>query len=50
MMLSDLEGEFRCFEGHLGFRFIFHSKDEQADSHFFITVLAYQFVELIRAV
>ena len=39
---------FRCFKSDLGFRPIFHRKEERADSHLFITVLAYQFVQLIR--
>jgi hypothetical protein len=39
---------FRCFKSDLGFRPIFHSKKERADSHLFITELAYQFVQLIR--
>ena len=48
MMLTDLEAVFRCLKSDLGFRPIFHSKEERADSHLFITVLAYQFVQLIR--
>jgi len=48
MMLTDLEAVFRCFKSDLGFRPIFHHKEERADSHLFITVLAYQFVQLIR--
>ena len=39
---------FRCFKSDLGFRPVFHHKEERADSHLFITVLAYQFVQLIR--
>src|SRR5450631_423232 len=48
MMLTDLEAVFRCFKSDLGFRPVFHHKEERADSHLFITVLAYQFVQLIR--
>jgi transposase len=48
MMLTDLEAVFRCFKSDLGFRPIFHHKEERADSHLFITVLAYQLVQLIR--
>ena len=48
MMLTDLEAVFRSFKSDLGFRPIFHSKEERADSHLFITVLAYQLVQLIR--
>ena len=47
-MLTDLEAVFRCFKSDRGFRPIFHRKEERADSHLFITVLAYQFVQLIR--
>jgi transposase len=47
-MLTDLEAVFRCCQSDLGFRPLFHSKEERADSHLFITVLAYQFVQLIR--
>ena len=39
---------FRCFKSDLGFRPIFHHKEERADSHLFITVLAYQLGQLIR--
>ena len=47
-MLTDLEAVFRCFKSDLGFRPVFHHREERADSHLFITVLAYQFVQLIR--
>ena len=39
---------FRSFKSELGLRPVFHHKDERADGHLFITVLAYQFVQLIR--
>jgi transposase len=48
MMLTDLEAVFRSFKSELGLRPIFHHKEERADAHLFITVLAYQFVQLIR--
>ena len=48
MMLTDLEAVFHCFKSDLGFWPIFHSKEERADSHLLITVLAYQLVQLIR--
>jgi transposase len=48
MMLTDLEAVFRSFKSELGLRPIFHHKEERADGHLFITVLAYQFVQLIR--
>ena len=46
--LPDLEAVFRCFKSDLGFRPVFHHKEERADSHLLITVLAYQWVQLIR--
>jgi transposase len=48
MMLTNLEAVFRSFKSELGMRPIFHHKEERADGHLFITVLAYQFVQLIR--
>ena len=48
MMLTDLEAVFRSLKGELGLRPIFHSKEERADGHLFISVLAYQFVQAIR--
>ena len=48
MMLTDLEAVFRSFKSELGLRPIFHHKAERCDGHLFITVLAYQFVQLIR--
>jgi transposase len=48
MMLTDLEAVFRSLKGELGLRPIFHSKEERTDGHLFISVLAYQFVQVIR--
>jgi transposase len=48
IMLTDLEAVFRSLKSELGLRPIFHHKEERADGHLFITVLAYQFVQLIR--
>jgi hypothetical protein len=39
---------FRSFKSELGLRPIFHHKEERSEGHLFITVLAYQFVQLIR--
>ena len=47
-MLTDLEAVFRSFKSELGLRPIFHHKEERSEGHLFITVLAYQFVQLIR--
>jgi transposase len=39
---------FRSLKGELGLRPIFHSKEERSDGHLFISVLAYQFVQMTR--
>jgi len=46
--LTDLEAVFRSLKSELGLRPVFHHKEERADGHLFITVLAYQFVQIIR--
>jgi hypothetical protein len=48
IMLTDLEAVFRSLKSELGLRPVFHHKDERADAHLFITVLAYQFVQILR--
>ena len=48
-MLNDLESVFRSLKSELGLRPVFHSKEDRADGHLFITVLAYQCVQTIRA-
>ena len=47
-MLTDLESVFRSLKGELGLRPVFHSKEERSDGHLFITVLAYQCVQVLR--
>jgi transposase len=47
-MLTDLEAVFRSLKSELGLRPVFHHKEERADGHLFITVLAYQFVQVLR--
>ncbi len=47
-MLTDLESVLRSLKSELGLRPIFHHKEERAEGHLFITVLAYQFVQVIR--
>lgn len=47
-MLTDLEAVFRTLKSELGLRPIFHQKQERSAGHLFITVLAYQFVQIIR--
>lgn len=46
--LTDLEAVFRSLKSELGLRPIYHHKEERADGHLFITVLAYQLVQFIR--
>ena len=48
-MLTDLESVFRSLKSELGLRPVFHSKEDRSDGHLFITVLAYQCVQTIRA-
>jgi len=47
-MLTDLEAVFRSLKSELGLRPVYHHKEGRVDGHLFITVLAYQFVQLIR--
>ena len=49
IMLTDLEAVFRSLKSELGLRPIFHSKEERSDGHLFISVLAYQFVQVLRS-
>lgn len=46
--LTDIESVFRSLKSELGLRPIYHSKEDRADGHLFITVLAYQFVQFLR--
>jgi transposase len=48
MMLTELEAVFRNLKSELGLRPIHHIKEKRSDGHLFITVLAYQCVQLIR--
>lgn len=47
-MLSDLESVFRSLKSELGMRPVYHHKEDRCDGHLFITVLAYQAVQVIR--
>lgn len=47
-MLTDLEAVFRSLKSELGMRPVYHHKEERAEGHLFITVLAYQAVQLLR--
>ena len=48
IMLTDLEAVFRSFKSGLGLRPVYHHKERRVDGHLFITVLACQFVPIIR--
>jgi transposase len=47
-LLTDLEAVFRSLKSELGLRPMFHHKEGRVDGHLFITLLAYQFVQIIR--
>jgi transposase len=47
-LLTDLEAVFRSLKSEFGLRPVFHSKEERAEGHLFITVLAYQAVQVLR--
>ncbi len=46
--LTDIEAVFRSLKSELGLRPIFHWKSVRAEGHLFITVIAYQLVQVIR--
>jgi transposase len=47
-MLTDLEAVFKSLKSELGMRPVYHRKQQRCDGHLFITVLAYQGVQVIR--
>ena len=47
-MLTDIESVFRSLKSELGLRPVFHQKEGRTDGHLFMTVLAYQCVQVIR--
>lgn len=47
-MLTDLESVFRSLKSELGMRPVYHHKESRCDGHLFITVLAYQAVQVVR--
>lgn len=47
-MLTDLEAAFRSLKSELGFRPVFHQKEDRVDGHLFISVLAYHLLHTIR--
>lgn len=46
--LTDVEAVFRSLKSELGLRPIFHHTQRRADGHLFISVIAYQAVQLLR--
>ena len=48
VLLTDLEAVFRSLKSELGLRPIYHSKAERSEAHLFLTLLAYQLVQVIR--
>lgn len=46
--LTDLEAVFRSLKSELGLRPVYHHKEDRADGHLLITVLAYQAVQVLR--
>jgi transposase len=48
IMLTDVEAVFRSLKSELGLRPVFHRKSLRTRGHLFISVLAYQCVQLIR--
>ncbi len=47
--LTDVEAVFRSLKSELGLRPVYHRKQARAEGHLFITVLAYQLVQVLRA-
>ena len=47
-MLTDIEDAFRSMKSELGLRPVYHQKEDRADGHLFITVLAYHVLHTIR--
>jgi transposase len=46
--LTDIKSVVRSLKSELGLRPIFHQRKERIDNHLFITVLAYQGVQIVR--
>ena len=47
-MLTDVEAVFRSLKSELGLRPVYHRKPVRAEGHLFITVIAYQAVQVVR--
>jgi len=48
VMLTDLEAVFRCLKSELGLRPIYHWTTRRVEGHLFISVIAYQIVQMLR--
>jgi len=46
--LTDLEAVFRCLKTELGLRPVYHQVPRRVEGHLFLTVIAYQLVQIIR--
>ena len=47
-LLTDIEAVFRALKSELGLRPVYHRTPRRAEGHLFITVIAYQLVQVIR--
>jgi transposase len=47
-MLTDLEAVFRSLKSPVGLHPTGHHKEDRAEGHLFITVLAYQAIQVLR--
>jgi transposase len=47
IMLTQVENAFRCLKSELGFRPVYHQKDDRMECHLFISVLAYHLMAAI---
>ena len=47
-LLTDVEAVFRSLKSELGLRPIYHHKPVRSEGHLFLTVIAYQLVQVIR--
>ena len=46
--IREVESTFRCLKSDLNIRPVNHQKDERIKSHLYLTILAYQLVNMIR--
>jgi transposase len=47
-MLTELESAFRSLKSELGFRPVYHQKENRVDAHLFISILGYHLLHTIR--